>query len=357
MAVQTLVLLGGGHSHAIALKLLKLPASVRLILISDVLAAPYSGMIPGYIAGLYRHRECHIDLVQLARWAGADLIHDRAVGLDLAQKLVLCAGGNVPFDWLSINIGSTPQVAEGQGIAVKPIPQFLEAWQQLLTSDRPLKIAIVGGGIGGIELALAMRFRTGWRVELWHRGSSLRAGMEQLLQQRGIKTHLHQNIATVTALINQNGQNFILHSSSGAVECDRLFWVTNAVAPPWLQQAGLQTDDAGFLAIDHTLRSLSHPYIFGTGDIATIKGSPRPKAGVFAVRQGKPLAHNLQKAILGQPLQPYYPQKQHLALVGTGDQQAIALWGNWQLGQPFCHLLWQWKERIDRQFMAQFAQV
>ncbi|MGL5035891.1 MAG: FAD-dependent oxidoreductase, partial [Microcystaceae cyanobacterium] len=122
----------------------------------------------------------------------------------------------------------------------------------------------------------------------------------------------------------------------------------------WIAKSGLHTDDRGFILIDSTLRSLSHPQIFATGDIASLVNHPRPKAGVFAVRQGQPLFVNLQNLIQGQALKSYYPQKNHLSLIGTGDKKAIAVWGNWAYQSS---LFWQWKNYIDCHFMSQFQLV
>jgi selenide, water dikinase len=103
------------------------------------------------------------------------------------------------------------------------------------------------------------------------------------------------------------------------------------------------------------LRSLSHPHIFATGDIATIKNCPRSKAGVFAVRQGKPLYENLKRTINGKPLLAFYPQKKYLSLIGTGDGRAIAVRRNIYIGAS--KFLWLWKDWIDRKFMQQFIDL
>jgi NADH dehydrogenase FAD-containing subunit len=79
---------------------------------------------------------------------------------------------------------------------------------------------------------------------------------------------------------------------------------------------------------------------------------PRPKAGVFAVRQGKPLFDNLRRKLTGQALKPYEPQQQYLSLIGTGDKRAIATKGCITL--PPHQLCWQWKDWLDRRFMQQF---
>ncbi len=409
--MQNLVLIGGGHSHAIALKqwgLAPLP-EVRLTLITDVSDTPYSGMLPGYIAGVYTHAECHIHLPSLAQFAGAQLIVDRAVGLDLARNRVLCANrAPVAFDRLSINIGSTPTCTAVPGAAeyavpVKPVPEFLAVWQQLLkqaiqTPQQPLCLGIVGGGAGGVELALAMQSHLGQilrqaqqplshlDIHLVHRGTALTPGrnfwvrrrLQTILRRRGIHLHLQESVVAVTPLaptvthaLERAGDDTAVAVASPSraaiccesgleIACDRLFWVTHAAAPQWPHQSGLATTESGFIQVGPTLQSLSHPQVFAAGDIATMVQSPRPKAGVFAVRQGLPLFHNLQRSLQGLPLKPYRPQRRFLTLIGTAQdpgqarpsRSAIAAWGALSWDSP---LIWYWKDWIDRKFMHQFS--
>ena len=172
--VKHLVLIGGGHSHAIVLKMFGIQPlpSVRLTLISDVLHAPYSGMLPGHVAGFYGYDECHIDLRSLAEFVGCQILIDRAIAIDLNKNLVICqTRPPVNFDLLSVDIGSTPATLSVPGaaeyaIAAKPVPEFLASWNQLISErgnhpQKPLRIAIVGGGAGGVELALNMQSRLG----------------------------------------------------------------------------------------------------------------------------------------------------------------------------------------------------
>ncbi|BAW97564.1 AIR synthase related protein [[Synechococcus] sp. NIES-970] len=370
------VFVGGGHSHAIALKMWgmnPLPEA-RLTLISDVSDTPYSGMLPGYVAGFYDYAETHIDLRRLATFARADFLKDRAIALDLNQKLIHCQQRPpVRFDYLSLDIGSTPSIATIPGVAeyaipAKPVPQFLNAWQQILKTakehpDQTQDIIIVGGGAGGTELAFNIHHALSQRLtnpasltlHLVHRGSRLmetnqnpqvsRQAM-RLLQKRGIHVHLQETVTAVTP----TG----LRCAAGLELRGKVIWVTQASAPTWLQASGLQTDDQGFVVVDPTLRSPSHPFVFAAGDIATIANHPRPKAGVFAVRQGKPLFENLQRTLKGKTLICHRPQKRYLALIGTGDQQAFATRGKLSWRSP---LLWRWKDHIDRQFMAQFQDL
>ena len=411
-----LVLLGGGHSHALVLRkwgMNPLPG-VRLTLITDLVDTPYSGMLPSHVAGVYNFDEAHIDLRPLARFANCRLVMDRAVGLDLTHQRVLCDHHPpIAFDALSINTGITPAAlsvpgAQVYAIPAKPVPHLLRHWQDFLADiqtppDRNPTIAIVGGGVGGVELTLNMEARLaqlfgslqaqssdgphppapspmgrggaggifkvplpmgeGFRVRatlhLFHRGSELAEGRNrwtrrrllQICQERGIQVHLKDAVTAIT-LDEATGQK-IVHSESGlALGCDHVFWVTNASAPDWLRDSGLSLDDQGFIQVGDTLQTLSHPNIFATGDVATMVNHPRPKAGVFAVRQGPPLYENLRRFLQGQAPKPFRPQREFLNLIDLGHGQTIAARGPFAWESSLCR---RWKDHIDRKFMALFT--
>ncbi|MBD1920041.1 selenide, water dikinase SelD [Microcoleus sp. FACHB-831] len=378
--IKDLVLIGGGHSHAIVLKMFgmnPLPG-VRLTLITETSHTPYSGMLPGMVAGFYNYDESHIDLRPLAQFAQAQLLIDKVIGLDLENNKVICANRpDVAFDLLSINIGSTPAILSVTGAAeyaipAKPVPKFLDSWNQLLksvaeTPNKPIRIAIVGGGAGGVELALAMQSRLkpffevsqqpidNLQIDLIHSSNELmpkynrwvRRLVQQSLIEQGVNLHLNEIVSEVQP------QN-IKCNSGFTLDYDKLFWVTQASAPNWIESAVFATDSQGFIQVDDYLRSLSHPQVFAAGDIATIVNHPRPKAGVFAVRAGKPLFNNLRRQLLEKPLKSWRPQKEYLSLIGTGDGSAIASWGAFGWQSP---LLWRLKDYIDRQFMAKFSNL
>jgi selenide, water dikinase len=367
--LKHLVLVGGGHSHAIALRLFgKNPLlGVHLTLISEAPDTLYSGMLPGQIAGFYTYEDCQIDLRSLSRFAQAEFVIDRAVGLDLENQQVLCENqAPVAFDWVSIDLGSTPKLpptigAAEHSIPAKPVQKLLNWWDQFCQQRASSRtIGIVGGGMGGVELALNMQHRLETKsdrvtLHLFHRASELmpkqgpwvRHFFEKLLIQRGIQLHLSETVREV-----QQGR--VICESGLTIACDATVWVTEALAPDWLGKAGLDVDQDGFISVNDALQSVSHPQVFAAGDIATMVNHPRPKAGVFAVRQGKPLFNNLCRVIQNQPLQPYHPQKRHLSLIGTGDRSAVASYGSFGWRSP---LLWLVKDRIDRAFVNQFHQL
>ena len=378
--IENLVLIGGGHSHVIALKMFAMNAfpGVRITLITNCGDTPYSGMLPGHIAGFYTRSQCHIDLRKLASFAQAQLYVDSVTGIDLENNRVICANRpDVGFDLLSIDIGSTPATISVPGatkyaIPAKPVGNLLQNWYDLVEKIKAnpreaVNIGIVGGGAGGVELALSMqgnlkKYDSNLEIHLFGRDNQLMPNANSLLGnllrdiliERGVKLHLGETVCKV-ALKEDIGAKNVICESGLQVECNHIFWVTQASAPKWLESTGIVTDERGFILVNDNLQSLSHPQVFAAGDIATMKNHPRPKAGVFAVRQGKPLFENLRRSLLGKALRKYVPQKDYLSLIGTGDGKALATRG-W-LTLPPSKLLWNWKDSIDGQFMKQFRDL
>ncbi|MDE2581148.1 MAG: selenide, water dikinase SelD [Rhodospirillales bacterium] len=376
--IKDLVLIGGGHSHVAVLRRFGMAPmrGVRLTLIGRDVLTPYSGMLPGFIAGHYTFEDCHIDLAPLAAFAGARFYHDEAVGIDLAARHVLCAGRPpVAFDVLSLDIGSGPNLADVPGAAehatpVKPINGFVAHWERILArvlaDDRELRIGVVGGGAGGVELVLAMRHRlramltarrqdpdrlrfvliTAGRMLATHSQAARRL-LLRALEQRGVALHTDSPVAAVAPCLLRcvGGQEIPL---------DEILWVTQAGAASWPAASGLACDAAGFVRVRDTLQSVTDPAIFAAGDIAAVEGYPRPKAGVFAVRQGPPLAENLRRVLAGRPARPFVPQRRFLSLISTGDACAVASWGGLAFAGPW---LWRLKDRIDRRFMRRFTEL
>lgn len=385
---KDLVLVGGGHSHALVLRkmgMLPWPANVRLTLITNLADTPYSGMLPCHISGLYDFDTAHIDLRPLTRFANCRLIMDEMVGLDADGQKVLCKNHPpIAYDTLSIDVGSTPTKSQVPGAAqyaipAKPVPNLLRAWKQYLeglerslsqTPNTPATISIVGGGVGGVEMAFAMQIRLQAllqkcgstqqqqkqqiAVHLFQRGARLAKGrnqwtqrmVERLCREKGIVVHTGESVCEVT-------EQSVRCESGRVVECDRTFWVTNASAPPWLKTTTLSLTENGFIAVKDTLQICSHPNIFAAGDVATMVNHHRPKAGVFAVRQGPPLYENLKRQALAQPLKDFKPQRRYLNIIDTDTTTSIASWGPFAVHAKWCRA---WKDSIDKKFMSLFSE-
>lgn len=374
---RDIVLIGGGHSHVGVLKrfaMQPLPG-VRLTVICTDVHTPYSGMLPGYVAGHYTYDEVHIDLSRLAAFAGARLYRDAVVGLDRGAGKVLCAERPpVPYDCVSINIGSTPQLAGVTGVLdqvvpVKPIHQFNQRWLALLARVRQhtqgaLRIAVVGAGAGGVELLLAVQYRLRGNLQALGRdpemlqfhllsadhnilpthNAGVRNRFARVLATRRVQVHLGCRVTHVSP--------GTLHCADGTVvEADEILWVTQAGGAAWLRTTGLALDARGFIVVNAHLQSITDPSVFAAGDVAALQNAPLEKAGVFAVRQGRPLADNLRRQVQGKALRSYRPQRHWLALISTGDRYAVASRGAMGFAGAW---VWRWKDHIDQRFMRNY---
>lgn len=362
--LRDLVLIGGGHAHALVLRMwaMKPLPGVRLTLINPDPVAPYTGMLPGLIAGHYRREEILIDLVRLARFAGARLILDRATGIDRSAQMIHLAGrAPLPYDLASLDIGITSDLPDLPGFAehthaAKPLGAYAREWEAFVARALPEpRVVVIGGGVGGVELALATA----------HRLRQTGAKPAVTLVDRGPQLLPHLSTASRAALtraLQAEGVTLLKAQSPTRAEADRVhlldgsalpsdFTLTVAGARPqgWLAETGLDLHE-GYVAVDASLRS-SDPLIFAAGDCAHLTTAPRPKAGVYAVRAAPVLLQNLRASLTGAPLQPFKPQKDYLKLISLGQKTALAdKWGL-RAGGGW---LWRLKDRIDGKFMAKF---
>jgi selenide, water dikinase len=365
-----LVLVGGGHSHVEVLRdWARRPApGVRLSVMTDGSRAVYSGMVPGFVAGQYRLEEIEIDVERLARKAGAEWLEAKGTGVDVGSRRLHVHGARpLVYDTVSFDVGATvsgrdrPGVRE-HGLPTRPIAEFAHRVEALIEGARSrqeLRVAVVGAGAGGVELAFAFhaRFRrlgrrgasvvlleSGPRVLPGYPGSAARR-IQRNGRARGIE------IRYGAAVAEAHADRLILESGE-AVACDALVWVAGSAGLPLFDGSGLERDEGGFVRVRPTLQAVGHDEIFAAGDCASLVTDPQlPKAGVYAVRQGPVLAHNLKARAAGRPLRAYRPQRDFLSLLNLGDGRAIAVkWGLSAEGR----WAWRLKDVIDRRFVRRY---
>ncbi len=359
---RRLVLAGGGHAH---LQLLadwieRGPPDVETVLISAQPTTRYSGMIPGWLAGIYRLDEATIELGPLAARAGVRLIVDRLVGLSLARREVELVGAPpIAFDWLSIATGG--EAPEGAGalpdtaVAVQPIDRFVETWTRRQAQAPPRAVAVIGGGAAGVEIALALRSAfaeaelrliAGDAGLLPALAATVRRKVAQALARRGV------------AVIERDGSaaaGEVRLSDGTAVAADLAIVATGSGAPRWLAGSGLALDAAGFVQVDAQHRALGHRHLFAAGDAAQRVDTPVAHAGVHAVHAGPIVAANLRALIDGAAAPAVYaPRRQTLYLLSTGDRRAILSWGGLAFEGRW---VWRLKDWIDRRWVAKFRRL
>lgn len=362
-----LVLVGGGHAHALLLRQwgLKPPKGIRCTLINPSSVAPYTGMLPGHIAGHYAREELDIDLVRLARFAGAQIVFASAVGLDRTAKRVhLDNDARIGYDLISLDVGAT---AELQGIdafadhaySVKPLGPFADAWQAFIARTRSdvqnSNCVVIGAGVAGVELALAMMHRMQQEglsragITLIEAGSRILAGSSAGVRRYLLKACDHFGVERLTSVQVSRVSEDAVHLSNGqSLPANFVVSAAGARAYSWIAATGLALTN-GFVNVGPDLRAINDPNLFAVGDCAHLTHAPRPKAGVYAVRQAPVLLHNIKAAFYGRPLKTFHPQSDYLKLISTGSRSAVGQ-KYWMAGSgPW---LWLLKDHIDRKFMT-----
>jgi len=365
---KRLLLLGGGHAHVHVLEAFaRQPlAGAQALLVTPHAQQLYSGMVPGLVAGHYAPEVCAIPLAPLAHAAHVSLVESSAVALNANARTVSLADGRVAeYDLLSIDTGpvmdrdSIPGARE-HGLFVRPIEHFVQLFDGVLglAAQRALNVVVVGGGLGGVELAMALAWRLrsvgdgGSRLVLVTGGGLPLSGSPPRLRRRALQALRRLGITILQEACVAVESAHVVLANGARVACDAPVLAIGASAPAWLAGSGLTLDERGFIATGPTLQSVSHANVFAAGDVATRTDSPHPKSGVYAVRAGPPLANNLRRCVGRGTLQPYTPQARTLNLLSCGDRRAIASWGDWSAQGRW---VWWWKDRIDRAFVRRFT--
>lgn len=360
---RDLVLIGGGHTHALVLRSwgMKPLAGVRVTVINPGPTAPYSGMLPGFVAGHYTRDELDIDLVKLARFAGARMIDGYASAINTDARTVTVAGyPPIAYDALSVDVGITSAMPDlpgfaQHGIPAKPLGTFATRWDAFRQTAEKPNVAIIGGGVAGAELAMAMAHALKGKnpeVKLIDRSGVLTA-LGYKARQKMLAALTAQEIEIIEdAEVTEVFAEGVVLRDGRTIRSDFTTGAAGAKPHDWIAATGLALHD-GFIAVDAKLQS-SDPVVFAVGDCAHLTHAPRPKAGVYAVREAPVLVANLRAVLSGGKLRPYAPQRDYLKLVSLGQKSALAeKFGTAREGP----LLWKWKDHIDRKFMAQFADL
>lgn len=367
---RDLVLIGGGHAHALVLRMWgmnPLPGA-RLTVIDPNPVAPYTGMLPGLVAGHYRRAELEIDLVRLARFAGARLVVGAVTGIDAGAGRVTVAGrGEIGYDVASVDVGihsgmpKVPGFSE-HGVAAKPLGPFAGAWEGFLgrvAEGAAAQAAVIGGGIAGIELAMAMAWRLKGlaghaEVTLIERAEVI-APDAPVIRPRLMRACAAAGVRLITGVeVRQVTGAGVVLGDGRAVAAGFVAGAAGARAHGWLAETGLPVTADGFLRVGADLRVEGQEALFAAGDCAHLSHAPRPKAGVYAVRAAPVLRDNLRAVLSGGETRAFQPQRDYLKLISLGEKSALAEKMGMAFGGP---LLWRLKDRIDRKFMVQFSDL
>ena len=348
--MKRILLVGAGHAHLSVLRSFAKEAlhGMRVTLVTPLARQIYSGMLPGVIAGHYRLDDAQVDIEALCARAYVEFTPGSVDALDLqARRASLEGGENLDYDVISLNPGSRVERSlpgAERTLLVKPLDEFLAA----LDRKRLGRVAIVGAGAAGAELAMALGYR-GAAITLYSDRPTPPGAAGELIAQALRRAGVDFRPGMAVSAVEQGP---VILAGPSRQDFDLVILAAGSAAPAWLASAGLAVDGLGFVLVHDTLQSTSHPEVFVSGDCATVRDAPHPRSGVYAVRHGESLAANFRNLAGGNPLEPYVPQARALMLLSCGSRRAIAQRGGWTVEG---YWVWCWKDWIDRRFVRGFV--
>ncbi len=364
----TVVFAGGGHAHLYSLRRTASFArrGYQVVLVNPSPYLYYSGMATGIISGSYAPDENRIDVRRLVEGGGGRFIEGSVSRiLSEERELLLESGERVPYDAASFCLGSeTLQSFAFTGrdsIPVKPVSNTKEVRARVLGFEGNVngpRVLIVGGGAAGCEVAantarLLEDSASGGRVTLTEAGSSLLFASPQKARREVLDLLRRHRVEVLlnTAIISGEDGSFCTEDGR-LLEADLIILSTGIVSSPVFQSSSLATGDDGGLWVDHYLRSVSDPRLFGGGDSISFRGQTLPRLGVFAVRQAPVLFHNLHATLRGETLRRFKPQRRYLYVLNLGDGTGLAIHGSlvWR-----GRLALKLKHFLDTRFMARYG--
>ena len=384
MTRRHLVLAGAGHGQ---LDLLAALVRERLDGWDVSLVTPqpdfhYSGMLPAVIAGTLSPTAATIPVAAIARAAGIQVHVASVTALDApARTLTLSNGATLPFDLLSLDVGSSASGLDTLGarehaFAMRPFSAALGLISRLdmvfrqRARGETIPIAVVGAGAGGVEIALALRARVlsaGFTPQVTIIDAAASDGLPLPGFSAVSRTAAHASLSrrgvaviggTVTA-VTSDAVMVTTQQHESAVTSAATAWVSGPSAHRWLASSGLTCDAAGYPIASSALALASSndtSSIFGAGDCIVLRdASATPKAGVYAVRMAPVLASSVLAAAHGvRSRATFSPQRDYLALLSTSDGSAILRWRAVTVESRWAQLLKTW---IDDRYLRRYRDL
>lgn len=362
MAIPSVLIIGGGYAGVHTAR--RLGDTTQVTLVSDANFLLFTPMLAEVAAGYLDPRHIIIPLRQLC--PHARVVQGSVESIDLATRSVLvrpligAEPSTLTADVLVIALGA---VSAGFGIPgvdrwampFKTILDALRVRNRILAlleradqSHDPhlTKLAVVGAGYSGVELAAALAEFLGPAAAQFFRNApapevslvdmvaritpalspALSRSAEEALAVRKVSLVLGTPVAEVNArgLMLEDGRQ---------VEAATVVWAAGIGPNPLLITLGLPTE-RGRLVVDDRLRVSDQ--VFALGDAAHVpdgRGGVSPPTAQFAIRQGKYLGKNLMAVVGGRPT-PVFRYRTLGELVSLGHRNAVGR----VLGVP----VWGW---------------
>ena len=253
-----------------------------------------------------------------------DLRQDKAKLVDLNNRQVeLEQGSSLVYDYLVLAVGKKTRWLDIPGLAthaltfrsISDAEELQERLRLLEASERQkLRIAVVGAGPNGVELACKMSDRLFPRAEvilidrgaeiLQNFGKGVKKAAYKAIKNRNIQIYLEATLKQIT----EEQITFFFNDDVINYPVDLVLWTAGTETIDWVANLNCQQNKQGQLLVRPTLQLIDYPEVFAPGDIAEIRQSKTqivPATAQAAYQQASLLAKNLKLAMQGKSLQHF----------------------------------------------------
>ncbi|OUL19088.1 NAD(P)/FAD-dependent oxidoreductase [Nostoc sp. 106C] len=335
MTQQThrIVILGGGFGGLYtALRLSQLPwestQKPEIVLVDQSDRFLFSPLLYELLTGELQTWEIAPPFAEILQGTGVRFYQAVVAGIDIDQQRVhLQNGPEIPYDRLVLALGGeTPLdlVAGATSYAysfrtIADAYRLEERLRVLEESDTDkIRVAIVGAGYSGVELACKLADRLGERgrfrlIEITDQilrtsPEFNREAAKKALETRGVFIDLETNIDS----IGKDTISLEYKNQVDTIPVDLVIWTVGTRVSPVVKSLPLKHNQRGQITTTATLQVLEHTEIFALGDLADCvdaQGQQIPATAQAAFQQADYTAWNIWASLTNRPLLPFQYQK------------------------------------------------
>lgn len=260
-----------------------------------------------------------------------------------AHKVSLTDGTDISYDRIVLALGGETPMDMAPGVAEHAIPfrsledayRLKDRLRQLEDSDiEKIRVAIVGGGYSGVEIACKVAEKLGdrGRVRIVERADKILATSPEFNQKAAQKALSEKNVwidydTTVTE-VGADTISLSYKDKTDTLPVDIVMWTVGNKVSPALDALDLPRNERNQFIISPELQVLEHSEIFAIGDLADCKdasGKAVPTTAQSALQQADFTAWNIWASLTGRPLLPF--KYQHLGEMMTLGRDNATLTG------------------------------
>jgi NADH dehydrogenase len=262
---------------------------------------------------------------KLIKDTSIDFYQDNIEKIDLKNRQVfLQERGTITYDYLVLAVGREAYLDEVSGVREHTLGfrtladtyKLKQRLNALESSDRErIRVAVVGGGPSGVELATKIADRLGKRGEIRLITRSDRILKDftpqtcksalKALEKRNISISWESQVQKVTA----DRLSFTQLGESVTLPVDLVLWMTGTQARELVKNLDCQHNDRGQVFSQSTLQLVDYPEVFALGDVAEIidgGGKQVPDMAQAAYQQASCAAKNINSFIARKRLRPFH---------------------------------------------------